>query len=136
MCQLMMVMVCAPQTVSAYNLVGVTFVRFLAVRKPLHVKEVCTYVGQCHMHTCSYRSTCTQTGNIGNPTARQTLAAPSKNHVCRAAVLGVVILYFASFCFQILNHNRYFLGSAIAVNWVFGYLSAIALYVKDEEPGK
>ena len=44
LCQLMMVMVCAPQTVSAYNLVGVTFVRFLAVRKPLHVKEVRTYV--------------------------------------------------------------------------------------------
>ena len=43
-CQLMVVMICAPQTVSAYNLVGITFVRFLAVRKPLEVKEVQLHV--------------------------------------------------------------------------------------------
>ena len=46
-CQLMIVMICAPQTVSAYNLVGITYVRFLAVKKPLHVKEVRQVVCYC-----------------------------------------------------------------------------------------
>ena len=39
-CQWVVVLITAPQTVSAYNLVGVTFVRFLAVRKPLHFRQV------------------------------------------------------------------------------------------------
>ena len=43
-CQLMVVMICAPQTVSAYNLVGITFVRFLAVRKTVDVKKVQLHV--------------------------------------------------------------------------------------------
>ena len=39
-CQMMVVMITAPQTVSAYNLVGITFIRFLAVKDPLHFKDV------------------------------------------------------------------------------------------------
>ena len=37
---------------------------------------------------------------------------------------------------QMLNRNRFLVCLAITVNWLFGYLSAIALYVKDEQPGK
>ena len=47
-CQLMVVMICAPQTVSAYNLVGITFVRFLAVKRTADIREV-----QLHVHVAS-----------------------------------------------------------------------------------
>ena len=47
-------------------------------------------------------------------------------------ILVQVLLRFV----QMLSRNRCLVCSAIAVNWLFGYLSAIALYVKDEEPGK
>ena len=52
----------------------------------------------------------------------------------RAMVILVATLLL---CFgQMLNRNRFLVCLAITVNWLFGYLSAIALYVKDEQPGK